>query len=253
MPNAAGGDSRICMMCGNPATPYLVGMSKTDKVAVILRGDCDLWTCEECRERKRKTWVARAIHGFEELNSNGTALQFCTITCHSRLKDFAATHAVFPHAWSLLYARMKRKQPQIEYLMIMEQHKNGRLHAHMMTTFQGKTRWMKDNCAKSGFGHQVEMELINNGGKAAVYTAKYLGKSLDGHELPHKFRRVRCSQGFPALEQDVREDGKYDWLVCSTTASLWAATEECQREKRNMVDLRTGEFFDYMDACANWY
>lgn len=240
-------------MCGSPATPYLVGFSKNRNVAVIAKGDCDLWTCKECQERKRKTWVATAIHGSETILSTGTALKFATITCHKALRDFAGTLAVFPHAWSLLYARMKRLQPTIEYLMIMEQHENGRLHAHMLTTLNVNTRWMKDNCAKSGFGYQAKIENVENVGKAAVYTSKYIGKSLDGHPLPPKFRRVRVSQGWERVKEDVRQVGEYDWLVCNTTSSLWAATEECQRQARDMVDLKTGEFFDYSDACANWY
>lgn len=112
---------------------------------------------------------------------------------------------------------------------------------------------MKDNCAKSGFGHQVKVEKIENSGAAAAYVSKYIGKSLEGVELPKKFRRVRCSNDWEKLADLTGQSDNVDWLVCNTRESLWSACEECQRQKLTMVDMRTGEYFDYSDACESWY
>jgi len=102
-------------------------------------------------------------------------------------------------------------------------------------------------------GHQAKVELIEGDGKAASYVSKYIGKSLKGQPLPPHFRRVRCSQEWAALVDLVGQSDNYDWLVCNTTTSLWAATEQCQKERRVMIDGRTGEYFDYSDACETWY
>lgn len=104
-------------------------------------------------------------------------------------------------------------------------------------------------------GFQAKVEPVESDGKAAAYVSKYIGKSLGGQSLPSHFRRVRCSQNWAQLEvlENARQADLYDWLVCNSTASLWACVEQCQAEKRSMVDGSTGEYFDYQDACETWY
>jgi len=243
-------------MCKNPASPYLVGFAKSGKKALVFKSNCDTWECEECASRKKSQWSARAILGCQELRSRGEIVHFVTLTSHERLKTFAATHAAFPSAWSKLYKRMKRRTPAMMYLMICEQHKlGGRLHVHFLTNHDDKTRWYKDNARACGLGFQAKVELIENDGKAAAYVSKYIGKSLGGERLPSHFRRVRCSQNWAPLAQLEGNiaSGDFDWVVCNTTTSLWAATEQCQAEKRTMIDGATGEYFDYQDAIETWY
>lgn len=242
-------------MCRNPKTPFLVGLLTSEKRAIVVRGNCDSWECEECATRKKAQWCARAIIGSKEILSNGMALQFCTVTSHPKLKSFAATSAVFPRAWGKLYAKMKREQAKFEYLAVMEvQKKNERLHMHMLTSLMISKRWLKDACSECGFGHQADVQKVEGEGHAAAYIAKYLGKSLEGLRLPDKFRRVRCSQGWAALPDLT--DGQAsdaDWLVCGSHASLFAAVEECQKQNLTMIDVATGEYFDYGDAIEHWY
>src|SRR5215207_3643978 len=146
------------MMCSNPATPYMVGFSTTDKKAFVFKADCDLWECKECATRKKNGWLVRGMRGSAEIRSSGITPRFVTITSHKALRDFAATAAIFPNAWSKLYLRLKRKTPCLKYLMILEGHKNGRLHAHIVTNSEVSTRWYKDNCAACGFGFMAEAE-----------------------------------------------------------------------------------------------
>jgi len=102
-------------------------------------------------------------------------------------------------------------------------------------------------------GYQAKVELVESDGKAAAYVSKYIGKSLGGQPLPPHFHRVRCSQNWTALADLVGQSDNFDWLVCNTTTSLWAATEQCQKERRTMIDGATGEYFDYSDAVDHWY
>jgi len=240
-------------MCKNPLSPYLVGMSKTQKQAVVIKSDCDSWECEECAKKKQSRWVARAILGCQSIRSNGTEPQFVTITSHEKLPDFAATAAVFPNAWAKLYARMKRRCPELHYLLITEQHKSGRLHAHFLTDLTEKKRWWKNNARSCGLGFEADVQKVESDGMAAAYVSKYIGKSLGGKSLPAHFRRVRCSQNWEPLADLGGQSDDFDWLVCSTTTSLWACVEQCQAEKRSMVDGHTGEYFDYGDAIDTWY
>lgn len=231
-------------------------MFKEDKRALVVRANCDMWECEECAKRKQSQWVARAILGCKEMSSNGTEPRFVTITIAEWYKNSAEAIASFPRAWGKLYARLKRKNPQLMYLLTVEfGAKTGHMHAHFLTDAQQKKRWYKDNARACGMGYQAEVEGVENEGKAAAYVSKYIGKSLSGHALPRKFRRVRCSQNWTPLAQlELGErSGNADWLVCNTIDSLWYATEECQRQDFRMIVADTGEYFDYAEACEGWY
>lgn len=141
------------------------------------------------------------------------------------------------------------------YLLITEEHKNGRLHAHFLSNAQMPTRWYKNNARQCGLGYEAKVEAVETDGKAAAYISKYIAKSLGGQSLPPHFRRVRCSQNWaelPVLEA-AGQAGDFDWLVCNSHTSLWAAVEECQKERRDMIDGATGEYFDYQDAIDTWY
>lgn len=142
------------------------------------------------------------------------------------------------------------------YLLVTEKHKKGgRIHAHFLTNAQMNERWYKDNARACGLGYEAKVEPIESDGKAAAYVSKYISKSLGGQPLPRKFRRVRCTQNWTALAQleAHQQAGDFNWLVCNSHTSLWAAVEECQAEKRDMIDGSTGEYFDYQDAIETWY
>lgn len=211
-----------------------------------------MWECEECQIRKRQQWSARAVLGLGEITSSGTTPKFVTITSRPKYKDFAACAAAFPPAWNKFQARLRRcSTKSLMYLLIPERHKDGRLHAHFLTNAQVSQKWVKDNAYKSGFGYIANVQKVYGEAHVAAYVSKYIGKGLGEGELPHKFRRVRCSENWTPLAQLENHvaSGDYDWLVCGTTISLWAATEQCQRENRSMVDAQTGEFFDYGEAA----
>jgi len=219
-----------------------------------MKSDCDTWECEECAKKKQRQWSARAILGLQEIHSNGSVCKFVTITTAEWYKSSAAASAAFPRAWNKLYCRLKRGNSLLMYLLTIEfGSKSGHMHAHFLTNAIQNERWYKNNARACGMGYQAKVEPVESDGKAAAYVSKYIGKSLAGQQLPPHFRRVRCSQNWTALADLVGQSDNYNWLVCNTTASLWAATEECQRERRTMIDGSTGEYFDYQGACETWY
>jgi len=121
------------------------------------------------------------------------------------------------------------------------------MHVHLITTCPVSKKWVKDNARKRGFGFMADVQPLESVGKAAAYCAKYLGKGLGAVSLPPHFRRIRLSQNFPTNDPDNGRIRDFDWLVCRSPAALWAACEECQKLGYNMVDLETGEVFDFLD------
>lgn len=241
-------------MCSNPDVPYIAGFAREQGRAFIFKADCDSWQCTECAERKKNQWLIRAQRGSKEIISSGMALKFLTITSSPKLKSSAATIAVFPLAWSKLYKRLKRKTPNLQYLMILEHHKNGRIHAHMLSNCHCSKRWLKDNAAQCGFGYMADIQNVTSERATAGYVTKYLAKSLAGMELPPKTRRVRASENWYKLPENeggiVTDDG---WLTCTTKAGLWSFVERARAENLTMVNPRSGEIFDYADAVETWY
>lgn len=231
-----------------------MGFSKTGKTAVVYKSDCDEWECEECQIKKRGQWVARAVLGLMQITSQSQVSTFVTITTAEWYKTPAAAIAAFPIAWNKLYNRLKRRNSGLMYLTTIEfGKKTSHMHAHFLTNATQNERWYKDNARACGMGYQAKVELVESDGKAAAYVSKYIGKSIGGQSLPPKFHRVRCSQNWAALPDLHPESDGYDWLVCNTNTSLWAATAQCQAEKRSMVDGRTGEYFDFGAAVDTWY
>jgi len=234
----------------------MVGFAKSGNKALVFKSNCDTWECKECAARKSSQWVARAVIGCQEIGSRGITSKFVTVTTAEWYKTSAEARVAFPRAWNKLYCRLKRKNPQLMYLLTIEfGKKTGHMHAHFLTDAQQPTRWYKDNARSCGMGYEAEVEDVESAGKAAAYVSKYIGKSLAGLELPAHFRRVRCSQNWTPLAQleNNLASADFEWLVCNTTTALWSATEECERKDLTMWLAESGEHFDYQDAIETWY
>ena len=113
----------------------------------------------------------------------------------------------------------------MKYALLPEQHKDGRLHMHMLIGAAIKKRWLKDNAFASGAGFMADSEPLTSGKRGAYYVSKYVGKSLGVEQWPVKFRRIRTSQKWPEVNFDVGEDEiALDWRLVRYRADL-AATE----------------------------
>ena len=164
----------------------LVGWDDKAARAFVARADCDSWNCEECAARMASRWRLRAEMGTRALLGAGYRVDFVTITSHERLKDFAATEAVWRNAWSKLYAALKRNQPSLEYMIVPEKHKDGRMHVHAVWNAGVSQKWLKDNARKRGLGYQAKVIKIQDAAPAVRYITKYIGKDL-GENVPAHF------------------------------------------------------------------
>ena len=127
----------------------LIGWDDTSARALVARADCDSWNCEECAARMASRWRLRAEMGARALLGDGYRVDFVTITSHEKLKDFAATETVWRDAWSKLYAALKRKQPNLEYMIVPEKHKDGRMHVHAVWNAGVSSKMAEGQCAQA--------------------------------------------------------------------------------------------------------
>lgn len=230
-------------MCVTPNRVYLVEVNHDLGLVRFMRPDCHLWACEECAEVNKRRWTAIVAEGIKSYQAEGlTQWRFVTVTSHEALSSFNQTLYVWKRAYPKLYARLKRKQPDIKYVFLPEKHKDGRLHFHALISHPIETRWWKDNARSCGLGYKAESVEPLSIAKACFYVLKYITKSLQaGSSWPKHFHRVRVSRNWPKLpegELPVEQQGLYSRVA----ATEWREKVEAWREAEyRIIDVRTGE------------
>lgn len=224
----------------------MIGWDDAAKRALVSRANCDTWKCEECAKRMSEKWGLRAHMGSREILTQGDKLDFVTITSHEALKTFEATERVWKSAWSALYNAVKRHKTALEYIVIPECHKDGRMHVHALWNAGVSQKWLKDNARKRGLGYQCKIVHISAEGRAAQYVTKYIGKSLD-FDYPARFRRVRCSNNWVDIPKPNSHDSALRWEYVGTNGALQFVYEQCEVRGYSLIDKQTGEMFDDVD------
>jgi len=241
------GQSTMCKNAG-----LLIGWDDVSRRALVTRADCDQWSCEECAKRMRERWVLRAEIGVRGYIGAGLHVDFITITSHEKLPDFASTERVWRQAWPVLYAALKRRATKFEFFIVPEKHKDGRMHVHALWTADVTQKWLKDNARRRGLGYQANRKPVTDPRAAVRYVGKYIGKSL-GSDVPKRFRRIRVSHGWPDIPVPVTPLVGLRWEYLSGNGALMVAMAECQAKHIDMIDLRTGEFYDAEDLGTEPY
>jgi len=201
--------------CEKANRPYMVGFDPTVQAFFVFRPDCKCWNCRSCAARLRACWTKRVYEGIAGYIASGEDFRFVTVTSHERLYTFNQTLHVWPKAWSRLQRRVKYQRPGWHYVLIPEQHQNGRLHVHLIASTDLGTRWWKDNARACGLGWRAEEAEFKGDradpARAASYAGKYMDKQLGVTQWPRYFHHIRTSQHFPELPADP--DNPYDAIV----------------------------------------
>jgi len=224
----------------------LIGWDDASKRALVCRANCDSWQCGECKKRMSENWGMRAFMGSRKLIAQGDKLDFVTITGHEKLKTFSATEAVWRKAWNPLYCAIKRKKPSLEYMIVPEKHKDGRMHVHCLWNASVTQKWLKDNARSRGLGYQCKIIHILDSGAAQHYVTKYVGKDL-GVDCPAHFRRVRVSHGWSDIPEPTTNAMGLRWEYVGTNGALSSVYNECQSKHITLIDQKTGQIFDDID------
>jgi len=231
----------MCLKAG-----LLIGWDRNSNRALVTRANCDSWNCPECARRMGEKWVLRAQIGVRQFIADGRVVDFVTITSHEKLTSFEATQAVWRKSWPVLYAAIKRQNRDLEYFIVPERHKDGRMHIHALWTAGVRERWLKDNARKRGLGYQAKIKHVETAGHAVRYVTKYVGKGL-GVDVPQRTRRVIVSQGWPDIPAPNTPLNGLEWEYINGNGALAVVMHECQEKNINMIDLATGEYWDAID------
>lgn len=173
-------------------------------------------------------------------------MDFVTITSHEKLRDFAACERVWRNAWAKLYNALKRQKQDLQYMIVPERHKDGRMHVHALWNAEVSQKWLKDNARKRGLGYQCKIVHVDHSGRAQKYIVKYVGKDLGVIDIPH-FRRVRVSADWADVPDPNSGSSGLKWEYIGTNGALNSVYEECEAKRIKLIDIDTGALFDDVD------
>jgi len=238
--------------CSNPHAPHILAVNRYSQTALIYGAACGLWSCPECAQRNQRRWVFRAVNGANGALQQGRKVSFITITPHERLSP-AATRIVLPRAWHNLRNRLDRTPGDVEYLLVPEPHKSGKLHLHgLFIDAPDRRKWWKDNARACGFGYQADLKEVERVGGVAAYIGKYISKSLVNANLPKRFHRVRASNGFPTLPQTERDDG-WETLALKPDQVLQEVADIWRAQGFNVVFTDSESAYAAYSVFGEWY
>jgi hypothetical protein len=199
--------------CQTVNRPYLVGVSETDNVAILLRPHCKMWKCKTCAARNARRWIARIINHVNKFEAANW--QFITITAHEKWRGMDSSVKNIRQGWKKLYNRLLRRFGQFFYLKVWEAHKDGSMHLHLLVSLKLKKTFLKKHARQCGMGYQVDVQGMRNAGRAAGYVAKYFLKSEIVGTYPHGLRRIEASRNWTKLPE-LKAETLLKWFIQQT-------------------------------------
>ena len=201
--------------CSNPNRPYIISIDHSAKTGIVFRPRCKMWTCPFCAEENAANWRMHAMRGVSYFQERGLDLSFITLTSRggkgrTRERSLETFRRNFPR----FRKRVVYAYDLFEYIAVPEQHLNGVVHMHLIATYHGTQKFIKDKAFASGFGYIADVRIVDSGPAAAAYLSKYIGKDFISLKWPPRFRRVRCSRSWPRMpEEQVEDDRVHEALM----------------------------------------
>lgn len=162
-----------------------------------VKGDCDhavavtlfcrSWNCDHCADGRKKQLIAQGI--------GGQPNKFLTLTTR-RKEGVTAFEAAkrLSWAWRVCRLRLMRhyKMKSLPFIAIMEKHKSGWPHLHLLL----RAKWLDQKLlsnwmAELADGPNVWIEHLDASHKAVVYCAKYCGKCAQKIETAKRYWQSR--------------------------------------------------------------
>lgn len=172
------------------ACPYATTLSlsvPSFRGEVVCSLGCKRWGCEFCGRRR----VVRVACRVEKAAPN----KMMTLTCNS--KAFESPRAAFDAmrvAFSKLIQKWRRHHGPIEYLRILESHKNGFPHFHcLLRAGYVSQAWLSRQWAELAQSRIVDIREIKDVESTYFYVVKYLAKQT---YIAYTDRRLSQSRRF---------------------------------------------------------
>lgn len=149
---------------------------------------CRSWRCSTCRPRKAKE-LARRIASAAATNHLTTLI---TLTIDPSLSSGHHLDHLWT-AWRRLRDQYAREHPGLKAVAIVELHKSGVPHLHVLTTLRTPQRTLSDRWRTASNGSYIVDIRHVRAQAVARYVTKYLTKDTPSDAIPRGRRRYNAS------------------------------------------------------------
>jgi hypothetical protein len=188
-----------------------------ERVSRAITQKCRAWTCDECAPRRRSQLIA--------LGCAGDPTRFLTFTViHTPGGNPLVGAKLLTASFRIFLKLLKRKYPgqRLEYLAVMEAHKSGWPHLHVIARGPWiDIEWMREQWKRLTGAHRIGLEKPKTKRGVAAYVGKYVGKE------PHKFgalKRYWQSKAWDKRKKRSKREGldpDETWTVLADTIPQW--------------------------------
>lgn len=232
------------MLITNIGCENFQGIARNDTLERIniaqLR--CKQWSCHYCARKNALQWRAAII---DYINKNPSEWSFWTITCPSwirrgsKMSRYWNSLKLIQLNWDSFMKRAKRMLGKFQYIRVLESHKDGTIHVHLLASIHlpdvirverkdGSIYYynkiLKKHATDCKFGwicdHRnlidVDGDISENwhAGKVAAYCTKYITKDLAKNDQERKDMRVRKIQTSQGIKR-VNVSSEDTWSLAS--------------------------------------
>lgn len=185
----------------------LRGRSPDSETELIVRLNCKSWDCAFCGARKAARYKRRIREVAEQEGLN----RFLTLTLDPRKIEgdpVCYLRSVFAKFRVYLLRTYGKGKKAIKFIAVLEFHKNGVPHLHVLLGRFIKQQWISQCWSALGGGRIVDIRYVDVH-RISRYLAKYLTKELL-MSAPQRCRRVTCSRSIHLNEKQSTET---NWVM----------------------------------------
>lgn len=210
------------------------GPSRDDPQATVyLRADCRKLSCEHCGPKKAAIYRRAVARRAAEYKLQ----RFMTLTLDPRKIDSGADSVSYLRkcfSKFRVYLGRKYGKEKVSYISVIELHKSGLAHLHVLVGVYIPQQWISENWQRVGGGRIVDIRLVDVH-NVSKYLSKYITKDLL-LMVPAKKKRISTSRnirlfdpkkksGFRVSFESIRN--LFDWAFECSAESLFNFRFDC--------------------------
>lgn len=158
------------------------------------------------------------------------------------------------HVWEVFCKRMRRRFPRLEYVAILEEHKDGYPHVHGFASVYIPQAVYSEQWEASGGGRIVHVEAVKTGEVSEYVSkqlAKYVGKQQVAGAVRHLPRRSRTMwRSRIKASFELEGDSEGAWVLVkenvfdSKGEMLYTVVDRDEEYRLARIDMRPREVRD---------
>lgn len=173
----------------------------------FFRFKCNCWDCSFCAPRKAARYKRAITREAERLKLS----RFLTLTLDPKtLPDQCDPVEWIRESYNKLRVYLGRRFKGFSYICVLEFHKSGLPHLHILISHYVEWRWIQRAWMAVGGGRSVDIKHVDVH-RVSAYVSKYLTKEMLTRS-PGGVRRVTVSRGV-SLKSDTKKIEGETWMI----------------------------------------